>query len=190
MRIITTEELRKLRIFLTGYAPLLALISAQAGIGWYTGSRISSVVCVVAALLSALGFLDGWRLPKGSLRKGSTRRIVKDDKNPPRTQQVGYYLAGYLIILIGYMWETWQEAYSLLVMLVLLGVCWEYGSKVINPVLRLWGWRMAYHRLGTWAGGDTSDRDRVILLHKRGDGLEEGDVINVVRFGHMFIVKE
>ena len=178
-----TEKMIMFRLFLVAFAPLMCIVAIQTSDDW-NAKGASTWVFRSAALLSVIGFIDGWRLPRGSLRTGSTKATVHDIQD--QSGAVAAYLATYLLPFIGIEF-TAKEIFSLLIfIIVILAIFMQSDLVAINPTFYLFSQRIVRARIKY---PNSSDMVMVTLIYKKGQ-LQLNKTINVVELGKVLVLKE
>jgi hypothetical protein len=140
---VATERGRRVRLFLVSYAPLWMMLALRAlpdgvTLRW-TGRPATGTIAFGA--LALWSFADGWRLVRGSQRRGAiTMRFaeVRDEGGA-----AGGYLATYLLPLLAVTPQgpgDWA-AYALYGAVAAV-VFVRTDLALVNPTLYLFGWRV------------------------------------------------
>lgn len=171
---MSSESVLLLRLFVTSFAPLTAILAIQNSDGVWPIQ--DSMAFWAFAILAVVGLLDAFRLPRGARRR-SHRRVnlsgIKDEGG-----QVAAYLATYLLPFLNVDIDGWREATAIAVYFgVLLVVFLRSDLALVNPALYLAGWRVI---------SASSDERRVLVLVERHAMLTEGPN-HVVSFGRFLV---
>lgn len=179
-----TEKMIMFRLVFVAFAPLMCIVAIQTSDDW-NAKGASTWVFRSAALLSVIGFIDGWRLPRGSLRTGSTKATVHDIQD--QSGAVAAYLATYLLPFIGIEFTTLKEIISLLIFIIVVFAIFIQSDLVaINPTFYLFSRRIVRARIKY---PNSSDTVMVTLIHRKGQ-LQLNETINVVELGKVLVLKE
>jgi hypothetical protein len=139
----TTENLRRVRLFLVSYAPLWIMVALRA-LPSHLTLRWSGHVAwgsVGFAALGIYGFVDGRRLVSGAQRIGSRHAWFTSVSD--QGAAVGGYLATYLLPFLGLTpakLGDWLAYVAYATVAMILFVRTDLG--LVNPTLYLYGWRV------------------------------------------------
>ena len=172
-----------LRLFIVAYAPLAIILVIQTFNDWNTGETRTCIFWLTV-VWAVVGMLDGWRLPRGALRKRSIRATVHDIHD--QSGAVAAYLATYLLPFIGINFTT-QEVTSLLVFLIVIFAIFTRSELVaINPTFYIFRWSVVRARV-KYPSSITPML--VVLIYKRAQ-LLPNETIDVVKLGKVLVMKE
>lgn len=136
-------------------------------------------------LLTVVGLIDAWRLPRGALRKSSIKAIFYDIQD--QSNAVAAYVAAYLLPFIRLQLDTIRDVIAVAVFfLVLLLVFVKSDLAAINPTLYATGWRVVRARFKSPDGTDPV----VVVLIPNGSHLGPHQHVSVVRFGAFLVQKQ
>ena len=153
---------RLLRLFLVAFAPLTLIIAIRTSSHW-ASDDMRRYVFWITSLLTAVGFIDAWRLPRGTQKKSSIHAVFYDIHDP--SGAVAAYLATYLLPFVSLQINTMRDILSIGVFfLVVLAIFLNSDLAAINPTLYVFGWRVVRARMETPHGNDPMV---VVLLSAR-----------------------
>ena len=178
-----TEKLILFRLFIVAYAPLAVITAVQTCNAWNTGET-RTYVFWITVLWSALGFLEGYRLPRGALRKGSIKATVHDIHD--QSGATAAYLATYILPFIGIDF-TIPETISLLFFIIVVFAIFVGSNLVaVNPTIYIFRWRVI-RALVTYPC--SIHPMPVVLIHKK-EQLLPNETVDVVELGKVLVMKE
>ena len=180
-----TEKIIQLRLFIVAYVPLAVILAIQTcnAWPWHIGEP-RTYVFLITLIWSAWGLVDGYRLPKGTLRKGSIKATVHDIHD--QSGAVAAYLATYLLPFIGIDF-TIQETLSLLVFLAVICLIFIGSDLVaINPTIYIFRWRVVRAKV-TYP---SSINPMPVVLIYKGSQLLHNKTIDVVQLDKVLVMKE
>jgi hypothetical protein len=158
------------RLFVVSYAPLAAIFAARAAPHWLWSGILAAVTIV--------GFVDGFRLVRGTARKSShfvTVETVEDQGNA-----VSGYLATYLLPFLGTMPSSIGDGVAYGFYFATAFVVYAKSNlALVNPTLYVLGWRI--YR-ATLHGRST------LLVTRR--LVRSGDSVTVTRLLDIYVEKE
>jgi hypothetical protein len=164
--------LSKFRFFLVSYAPLALIFSFRS----FPHAWVASSVWFV---LAAWGFIDGWRLVHGALRRNVRSVTLTEVRDAGGA--VAAYLASYLLPFISSSPKRAAEVAGYIVyFLVVLVIFLRSELRLVNPTLYLLGWRVFE--------GRSDGRNPATVVCK--NPPESGERIDVVEFLGAWVRKD
>ena len=175
---------RLFRLFVVAFAPLALILAIQASYDWRS-CEIRMYVFWLATAWAVWGFIDGWRLPRGPLRKGSVQAEFYDIQD--QSGAIAAYLATFLLPFVGFEFSTIQEVLGMLVFFfVVWSIFVQSDLAAINPTLYIFGFRIVRARVRSGSEIDPI----VVVLVPRTSHLACDQPVSVVRFGKFLVRKE
>jgi hypothetical protein len=180
------KDITRLRLFVVSYAPLWLMLAFRAVAvhgGWHWSNRMA--LALAFALLAGWGFLDGWRLVKGTRRAGAVTFFLSnvDDQGG----NAAGYLASYLLPFLGLAPTGWGDWGAYAIYLVVAGIVFiRTDLALVNPTLYILGWRVVSAR--AFLDADRSPDQQVgdspvIVVCRRPSSLSSGPVDMVTLAG-------
>jgi hypothetical protein len=171
-RRIRTLSVIRFRLFITSYAPLLAIFSARyaAANDW--------IFAILFAIMAAIAVFDGYRLISSVSNRAKRDASATDVRD--QGAAVSGYLATYLLPFIADLPENWGDwlAYALYFVVALI-VFVRSDMAMVNPT---------FYVLGRQIARATVDGRDVLLISRT--ALKSGDDIRVSGFFDVLVVDD